>query len=242
MLKDEERNFGPKPFKIFDAWLMKMVLIKLSMMPRPLLPVNNLKGCMFRNRLKNVKIALKERSNKNFINLDDEIEAIKGATLSLELKTETSSLNENERLMWRESRKKWLEKERLKSNMLKKKARIKWVIEGEENTNCFHSITHRKNNKSNITGLTINGVWNDSLKEIKEEIFTHFKSVFEEPNIERPSMEELSYPYESVDNASALEDPTMKKKSEMMFLFVRVLKHPGQMGSIYIFSRSSEKP
>ncbi|XP_071739231.1 uncharacterized protein [Rutidosis leptorrhynchoides] len=48
-------------------------------------------------------------------------------------------------------------------------------------------------------------VWNDSPEEIKDEVFKHFKKRFKEPDIVRPSMEDLCYPTLSVDEASALE-------------------------------------
>ncbi|XP_071687435.1 uncharacterized protein [Rutidosis leptorrhynchoides] len=212
MLKDEGKNFGPKPFKIFDAWLDEVgiedVICKAWEIPVPNI---NRKDCMFRNRLKNVKNALRDWSSNRFGGLDAEIEALKLLSMNYELKAENNGLNDNERKAWIDCRKKWIDKDKVKSCMLKQKARVKWCLEGDENTSYFHSIINRNNNRNNMRGLIINGVWNESPTEIKEEVFKHFKHVFEECNGERPSMEDLSYPSLSLDDANALELPFEEK-------------------------------
>ncbi|XP_071728684.1 uncharacterized protein [Rutidosis leptorrhynchoides] len=182
MFKDEERNFGPKPFKFFDAWLEEdgIEQVILDAWTTPIQNINR-KDCVFRNKLKCVKNALQDWS-KSYNSLDGDIEVLKDAVTNLELKAETCNLSDSEKILWRESRKKWLEKEMVKSCMLKQKARVKWTLDGDENTKFFHSVIKRNNNVCNIRGLVINGIWNDSPTDIKNEVFRHFKCVFEEPN------------------------------------------------------------
>ncbi|GKB56445.1 putative RNA-directed DNA polymerase [Tanacetum coccineum] len=52
-------------------------------------------------------------------------------------------------------------------NALKQKCRIKWAIEGDENSAFFHAILKNKGRKSIITGLNCNGVWTDNQSTIK---------------------------------------------------------------------------
>ncbi|GKB65218.1 RNA-directed DNA polymerase, eukaryota, partial [Tanacetum coccineum] len=44
---------------------------------------------------------------------------------------------------------------------LAQKAKIKWSIEGDENSNFFHGILNKKRNQMNIRGITIDGVWKE---------------------------------------------------------------------------------
>ncbi|XP_071727875.1 uncharacterized protein [Rutidosis leptorrhynchoides] len=103
-----------------------------------------------------------------------------------EIKVEIANLNENDRKEWLECRRKWIEKENIKSRMLKQKARIWWILEGDENSNFFHNIIHRKHNKTNLRGIHINGVWSENPEEVKEAVFCHFKSIFQATDLMRP--------------------------------------------------------
>ncbi|GJZ71757.1 reverse transcriptase domain, reverse transcriptase zinc-binding domain protein [Tanacetum coccineum] len=103
-----------------------------------------------------------------------------------ELEAERRTLTEEERRTCLETRKRWVEMENEYGNMLRQKARIKWDVEGDENSKFFHSYVKRRNNKSNIRGLVINGVWCEDSKLIKMEMARHYKSLFSEQREARP--------------------------------------------------------
>ncbi|XP_071740419.1 uncharacterized protein [Rutidosis leptorrhynchoides] len=138
ILKDEEKNFGPKSFKIFYAWLNEEDVDQIigDAWNSPV-TASTRKDCTFRNRLKNVKHALRAWSFQKFNKIDVEIDNLKKAAISLELKAEQTNLNDSELVQWRDLRKSWAEKEKIKNDMLKQKARIKWILEGDENTEFF---------------------------------------------------------------------------------------------------------
>nr|GEY02865.1 RNA-directed DNA polymerase, eukaryota [Tanacetum cinerariifolium] len=41
------------------------------------------------------------------------------------------------------------------------KAKIKWVVEGDENTKFFHGMLNKKRNQRSIRGIMVNGTWID---------------------------------------------------------------------------------
>ncbi|XP_071713547.1 uncharacterized protein [Rutidosis leptorrhynchoides] len=208
ILKDDIKNFGPKPIKVFDEWLeMEDVdnVIKEAWVENG--GGGNRKDCCLRNKMKRTKLALKTKSTQKFGNLESEIEVLKTTSNTLELKAERGLLNDVERKQWLDARNEWFRKEKIKVNMLKQKARVRWVLEGDENTRYFHSVIKRGYNKNNIRGLTINGVWCEDPNDIKEAAFHHFKSRFEEQPGFRPSLIDLTYPMLSSDEAISLEAP-----------------------------------
>ncbi|XP_071694663.1 uncharacterized protein [Rutidosis leptorrhynchoides] len=132
---------------------------------------------------------------------------LKTNAINLEIQAESGVLDANGHKLWVDSRKQWLEKEAIKTKMLKQKARVRWILDGDENSRFFHALIRRRNSKCNIRGLTINGVWNENPKDIKLAAFNHFTNIFREPEIDRPSLEDLHYPSISNDDANALESP-----------------------------------
>ncbi|XP_071717855.1 uncharacterized protein [Rutidosis leptorrhynchoides] len=126
ILKYEEKNFGPKPFKIFDAWFEDVEFEKIVMDswadsvyngPRP--------DRKFLAKLKKLKAELRSWSKNKFGKIDMEIDLHKSVASSLELKAETTTLNDDELELWKNARKQWLEKENMKASMAKQKARIR---------------------------------------------------------------------------------------------------------------------
>ncbi|XP_071686103.1 uncharacterized protein [Rutidosis leptorrhynchoides] len=188
VLRDKVIDYGPKPFKVFNEWFNKegsREIVKGALEK----PVNGFrKDCIFRDRLKHVKYALKVWSKSTFGNLDSEIVSLKAKVDEWEKKAELGGLNELERKSWMDDRKCWLEKEGVKTNMLKQKARSRWILEGDENSKFFHSSIKRKYNKNNIRGLNINGVWNENPLDVKEAIFMHFQKQFASISHGRPHM------------------------------------------------------
>ncbi|GJX19128.1 RNA-directed DNA polymerase, eukaryota [Tanacetum coccineum] len=64
---------------------------------------------------------------------------------------------------------------------LKQKNRVKWAIEGDENTNFFHSIVNKKGRRNQINGLNINGNWVENPNAIYSEAINHFSNRFHDP-------------------------------------------------------------
>ncbi|XP_071728309.1 uncharacterized protein [Rutidosis leptorrhynchoides] len=177
-----------------------------------------------------VKSKLRSWSQDKFGEIDKEIEAHKTAAMSFELKAETSNLTDNEMEIWKNERKLWMDKDKIKVNMMKQKARIRWTLEGDENTKFFHSLIRDRYNKCNIRGLNINGSWNESPDDIKREALDHFQKIFSEPDMMRPSMEDFSYPSVSAEEAEALERPISEDEIHETILDCGSTKAPGPDG------------
>ncbi|GKC42947.1 reverse transcriptase domain, reverse transcriptase zinc-binding domain protein, partial [Tanacetum coccineum] len=96
-------------------------------------------------------------------------QVVHGAWDKEELEAETRMLEDNEVAIWLEERRAWIEKDRKRANMLKQKIRVTWDVEGDENSKFFHSMIKRRNNKSNIRGLMVDGICSEK-KEIWDAI------------------------------------------------------------------------
>nr|GFA51103.1 RNA-directed DNA polymerase, eukaryota [Tanacetum cinerariifolium] len=56
------------------------------------------------------------------------------------------------------------------------KAKIKWVVEGDENTKFFHGMLNKKRNQRSIRGIMVNGTWIDDPDNINTRMEIRRKS------------------------------------------------------------------
>ncbi|XP_071727286.1 uncharacterized protein [Rutidosis leptorrhynchoides] len=182
ILQEKVIDFSLKPFKVFDEWLNKEGIEDVINEAWGKLVKGSRFDCNFRDKMKNVKFALKFLSSCTFGGLDNEIITLKKEAHEWEIKAENNGMNDVEREKWLDCRRRWIEKEKVKANMLKQNARIRWILEGDENSRYFHATIKRKQNKCNIRGFNINGVWTENPCEVNGVVFEHFRKQFSRPN------------------------------------------------------------
>ncbi|GJU27325.1 transposon TX1 [Tanacetum coccineum] len=180
VLKDIDLDFGPKPFRDFDIWLEEKDIGLVVEEAWKMEIKSKRADCQFRDKLKNVKVALKMWSKERFGVVNEKIEVFRKEAMTWELEAENRALNEIEREAWMKARKSWVDKENELRSMLRQKARIKWDVVGDENSRFFHAYIKRRNNKTNIRGLMVNGLWCEDPKLIKAEMARHYKALFSE--------------------------------------------------------------
>nr|GEX88333.1 RNA-directed DNA polymerase, eukaryota [Tanacetum cinerariifolium] len=61
------------------------------------------------------------------------------------------------------------------------KSKIKWAIEGDENSNFFHGSINKKRSQLAIRGVFVDGIWCTNPNKVKEAFFKHFKARFKKP-------------------------------------------------------------
>ncbi|GJW49971.1 RNA-directed DNA polymerase, eukaryota [Tanacetum coccineum] len=79
--------------------------------------------------------------------------------------------------------------EKLYSLEMAQKAKIKWAVEGDENSKYFHGILNKKRNQLAIRGVLADGVWEERPDTVKQEFLNHFRNRFEQPNSIRPTLD-----------------------------------------------------
>ncbi|GJV65517.1 RNA-directed DNA polymerase, eukaryota, reverse transcriptase zinc-binding domain protein [Tanacetum coccineum] len=98
-------------------------------------------------------------------------------------KTEAGLLSKHDCLKREEDLMDMYRLEQKERDSLKQKSRVKWSVEGDENTKFFHAFVNKKGRKKNLNGLNLNGVWLKDPSSIFMAALKHFSSRFHE---ERP--------------------------------------------------------
>ncbi|GJT70288.1 glycerophosphodiester phosphodiesterase GDPDL3 [Tanacetum coccineum] len=87
------------------------------------------------------------------------------------------------------------------------KAKIKWAIEGDENSKYFHGIINNKFAQFRINGIYIDGVWVTNPPQVTDNIFNFHKVKFHGTSFNRPHFTSNLFKKLSRDEVSILDAP-----------------------------------
>ena len=107
--------------------------------------------------------------------------------------------------------------------------------EGDSNTKFFHHMANVRRKGNFISSLTVRGVQLDKKEELKEEIGSYFKSLFEESLVRRPAVESgLFRTLDSLDNET-LGGPFSEEEVSKALPDLEGDKAPGSDGFMLAF-------
>nr|GFB61052.1 RNA-directed DNA polymerase, eukaryota [Tanacetum cinerariifolium] len=108
------------------------------------------------------------------------------------------------------------------------KEKIRWAIEGDENSKYFHAIINKKRINLSVKGVMVDGDWIDDPDLIKQEFRSHFVDRFQDPGSRRGSFNFLFPNRLSNDQILDLESPISKVEIRTAVWGCGVDKSPGQ--------------
>ncbi|GJV42591.1 RNA-directed DNA polymerase, eukaryota [Tanacetum coccineum] len=73
------------------------------------------------------------------------------------------------------------------------KAKVKWAIEGDENSKFFHGIINKRRSQLAIRGVFVSGDWHTDPTLVKDSFYDHFASRFKQPVCSRLKLS-MSFP------------------------------------------------
>jgi len=138
---------------------------------------------VLKEKMKRLKADIKVWNKEVFGNVNHEAEELNKKLQALDEKDGASGLSDDGRV----ERKLLLAK--LSRNRLKmeatanKKAKCKWLKQGDMNTKYFHAITKWRHCKNGLNGLLENDVWVEDPMVVKNKIRHFYKSRFLEGRI-----------------------------------------------------------
>nr|GEX61101.1 RNA-directed DNA polymerase, eukaryota [Tanacetum cinerariifolium] len=79
--------------------------------------------------------------------------------------------------------------DKLESMEVAQKVKIKWGIEGDENSKYYHGTLYKQRSQLAIKGVLIDGTWTESPNLVKDEFFSHLQNRFGHPYSSRIQLE-----------------------------------------------------
>nr|KAJ0187389.1 hypothetical protein LSAT_V11C900461260 [Lactuca sativa] len=226
LLSASQLDFGPTPFRFYNSWLEDPDFAKIlsngwsvSNCPRRQLYLSPLS--LVANKLKNLKEHIKIWRKEVIGRSKKELDELTTQINDIDLLAEKGLIN-NEMLKARQNAQQKIieiESERIKD--LKQKSRVKWALEGDENTTFFHGLINKHKRSQRINDIKENGFWITDPVDIKERVLKHFADRFAEPIRSRPKF----------INSNFKKLPPYRAPGPDGFSFAFLKKHWEEIGS-----------
>ncbi|GKC45235.1 RNA-directed DNA polymerase, eukaryota, reverse transcriptase zinc-binding domain protein [Tanacetum coccineum] len=180
LLHVDKIDFGPSPFKLYNSWLLRDGFDDLIKSEWDSLDSNNSgfpikcheKFCILKAKIRQWNNNKKTTERNRKATALEELSSIEkkideGSASPSDTENRLNLLHELEII------------DKFASMDLIQKARVKWDIEGDENTKFFHGLINQKRRNQMINGIMVEGNWITDPSLIKDAFFQFYKVKFQ---------------------------------------------------------------
>jgi hypothetical protein len=235
VLTYHNRDWGPKPFRFNNFWLENK---KFPIVVESFWLNHNVQGWMgfvLKEKLKGLKLVLKEWHKLEYGNMEAKIDGLVTAIKDLDSKGESVGLSNHEVACRKEKFGDLWRLLRCKEAHLFQRSRSKWLKEGDVNSKFFHGCVKARSKLNFISALRIDGGWIESPDQIKAAVSTYFENhVSSSPRI-RPKLDGVVFPSLSVEDNVGHVSPFSLKEIELVVKDSVGNKSPGPDGFNFSF-------
>ncbi|KAL5166140.1 Phosphatidylinositol/phosphatidylcholine transfer protein SFH9 [Glycine soja] len=191
LLKSKNIDWGPKPFKVMDWWLKDKGFQQLVQQQWGNYHPPRWGGYVLNHKIKLLKQCIKQWSLTN-----GEANARKVIMIKKELNALENDINDRPLSQVEVTLKKSLQVQLWEAayayeSMLRQKARVKWLKEGDNNSTYFHRLINHRRRKNAIPSIFMDDVWIHEPCRVKNAAVIYFKDRFLEECSNRPTLDEF---------------------------------------------------
>ncbi|GKA74573.1 hypothetical protein Tco_0780875 [Tanacetum coccineum] len=231
LLRESHFDYGPTPFRFFHSWFE----MEDAWNEAPVDESNAMSNMM--KKLKYLKQKIRDwnkgnmKSSKNIkAKLKDDLKAVDDIIDNGEGNDEVVKLR-------MDVLKSIQDIDKIQSLDAAQKAKIKWSIEGDENSSFYHGVLNKKRSQLNIRGILVDGTWVDNPQRVKNEFLHHFSKRFDKPAANRASLVMNFSKILSCDQQVELELEVSKDEVKRAVWDCGTDKAPGPDGFTFGFYR-----
>ncbi|GKV23017.1 hypothetical protein SLEP1_g32806 [Rubroshorea leprosula] len=238
LIKEEKVDWGPKPFKFFDAWLDQPGCMEMIRKVWNSAEIKGWKGYRLKEKLKKTKKALKEWSGNSMPEVDKKINEAEMEIAALDSKGENNHLSTMEVDRRRRCFLQLWENLKIKESMWQQKSRKMWLKEGDANTKFFHRCVKSRWRKNEINSVQIKGKRCVGVAEIREQVAQYFEEMFAEEKWQRPKLDGINFKQISLADNVLLTSPFSEEEIKSAVWDCDSTKSPGPDGFNFKFIKT----
>ncbi|GJZ53952.1 RNA-directed DNA polymerase, eukaryota [Tanacetum coccineum] len=238
LMRESHHDYGPSPFRFFHYWFELEgfdTFVKQTWNDAQVTDSNAIS--MFMKKMKYLKEKIRMWVKANKENSKSHKQCLQEELSKIDLlldKGEGSSTLISKRMEILKSIQDFV---KLDTMELAQKAKIKWAIEGDENSKYYHGVLNKKRNQLAIRGILVEGRWIESPILVKDEFLSYFASRFNKPPDYRLHID-LDFPNKlSLEQQMVLEIEVTREEIKKAVWDCGVDKSPGPDGFTFGFYR-----
>ncbi|GJX20070.1 hypothetical protein Tco_0222747 [Tanacetum coccineum] len=186
LLREVHLDFGPIPFRFYHSWFDFVGFDDMIKLSWASLDYSNIDGMThFKKKLQDLKVIIHRWVKTKRLEMVgsklDTIAELEKIDKAMDIGVVDDSIV--------------LRRLELKNNLLKltemeakdriQKSKVKWAVEGDENSKFFHGIINKRRSQLAIRGVFVDGIWRSDPVRIKNAFFDHFEARFKKPADQR---------------------------------------------------------
>nr|GEW44479.1 putative RNA-directed DNA polymerase, eukaryota, reverse transcriptase zinc-binding domain protein [Tanacetum cinerariifolium] len=189
-MKDLFVDYGPTPFRFFHSWLEVDGFRDLVTNTWNNDGINNVNGMvLFKKKLQNLRKVIRAWVGANKAASFVVKKFHQSRLSSIDAKIDQGIASEEDFKNRKDSLHTLGDIDRMEAKDLAQKAKVKWALEGDENTSFFHGSLKKKRRQLAIKGIQKDGNCIEDPGLVKAEFLSHFKSRFQQPDVAHSIMD-----------------------------------------------------
>ncbi|XP_028074328.1 uncharacterized protein LOC114276708 [Camellia sinensis] len=172
LLMEDERNWGPKPFRFLNA---------LCLHP-------NFFSFVVKKKLKDLKLALQQWNKEVYGSVPNKLKAVEKEVHNLDLQAENREQDQYEKARRRAASEEVWRLHRMMEWTSLQKSRLNWNLKGDRNTRFFHVVAKGKHCRNEIISIAFGSSVLKEPSQVKSAVFEHFKKQYFEEWVSRPKL------------------------------------------------------